>query len=370
MSDRHIPIANVELGDEEIEAAVDVLESGYLVQGDQVDQFEDEFADYVGVEHAIAVSSGTAALHIAYLATLSEGSDVLVPALSHISTGSMVTYAGCNPIICDVDERTFTLGVNSAMERLTTNTEAIVPVHLFGNACDVDAIQKFTEQHDLTVIWDAAQAHGTTYAGRNVGAFQDVVTYSFYPTKNMTTTEGGMITTDDSEVAEECRLLRSHWQTEKYYHPRLGLNYRMTDLEAAIGRAQLQKLPDFVSKRRNNAAVLNDGLRDVDGVTIPFVPDDIEHSHHQYTILLDTDFLGCSRSDFQKALEERGVGTAVHYPRPLHEQPGFGDINVSLETAESICDQVLSLPVYPKLTEDDIVQIINGIDETVRSLRG
>jgi dTDP-4-amino-4,6-dideoxygalactose transaminase len=368
MTDREIPIADVELGDEEIEAAVEVLESGYLVQGEQVEQFEREFADYVGADHAIAVSSGTAALHVAYLATLTEGSDVLVPALSHVSTGSMVSYAGCNPIFCDVDNETFTFDVESARNRLTTDTEAIVPVHLFGNACDIGTVQDFADRHNLTIIWDSSQAHGTTYDGEDVGSFSDVATYSFYPTKNMTTTEGGMITTDDPEVAEECRLLRSHWQTEKYYHPNLGLNYRMTDVEAAIGRVQLEKLDDFISERRENAAVLNEQLGDIEGITTPVVSDKVKHSYYLYTVLLDTDQLGCTRSVFQEVLEEYGVGTAVHYPRPLHKQPGFGDIEVSLPVAEDACRRVLSLPIYPTLTDDELERVVDGVKAAVRSV--
>jgi len=210
-------------------------------------------------------------------------------------------------------------------------------------------------------------AHGP-YEGEDVGSFPDVVTYSFYPTKNMTTTEGGIITTDDSEIAEECRLLRSHWQTEKYYHPSLGLNYRMTDVEAAVGRAQLQKLDGFVSDRRENATILDNRLKDIEGISTPVVPDGIEHSYHQYTILLDTDRLGCTRSKFRETLEEYGVGTAVHYPRPLHEQPGFGDTDVSLPVAEDLSRRVLSLPVYPTLTDDDLERVADGVKTTVRSV--
>lgn len=368
MSDKKIPIADVELGNEEIEAAVDVLESGYLVQGEQVEQFEREFADYMGVDHAVAVSSGTAALQVAYMATLTEGSDVIVPALSHVSTGSMVSYAGCNPIFCDVDNDTFTFDIESASNRLTTDTEAIAPVHLFGNACDIDAVRDFADHHDLTVIWDTSQAHGTTYDGEDLGSFPDVATYSFYPTKNMTTTEGGMITTDDPEIAEECRLLRAHWQTEKYYHPNLGLNLRMTDVEAAIGRAQLEKLDDFVSERRENATVLNEHLRDIEPISTPVVSDRVEHSYYLYTVLLDIEQLGCTREVFQDTLEEFGVGTAVHYPRPLHKQPAFGDTDISLPVAEDACQRVLSLPVYPTLTDDELRRVADGVKKAVQSI--
>lgn len=364
MSNETIPVADVSLSDDEISAAVDVLESGYLVQGEQVEEFEQEFAAEVGADHAIAVSSGTAALHVAYLATLEEGSEVLVPALSHIATASMVTFAGCQPVFCDVDEESYTLDVNSAREKVTDETEAIAPVHLYGNVPDVDAIFSFADDHELTVIWDASQAHGSTYENRDIGGFNDLVTYSFYPTKNMTTTEGGMITTNDDKIATRCRRLRSHWQTEKYYHPSVGLNYRMTDVAAAIGRRQLSKLGDFVAKRQQNAAALNRGLEELDAVTTPTVAEEVEHSYHQYTIQVDFDALGTDRDTFQQTLETYGVGTAVHYPRPLHKQPAF-DTSVSLPTSEAICRQVLSLPVYPSLSGDDIECIVNGVRSAI-----
>lgn len=368
MSGKSIPIADVSLGDAEIEAAVEVLRSGYLVQGEQVNAFETEFADHVGAEHAIAVSSGTAALHVAYLAALEEGSDVLVPALSHIATASMVEFAGCTPVFCDVDEYRYTLDVESARERMTPETDAIAPVHLFGNVCDIEAISALAADHGLTVIWDASQAHGSTYEGADVGRFDDAVTYSFYPTKNMTTTEGGMITTDDDEFAERCRRLRSHWQTEKYYHPSVGLNYRMTDVAAAIGIEQLAQLDEFVAGRRRNAAALTAGLEPLDEVTTPRVPGHRTHSYHQYTIQVDFDALGCSREQFRERLDDRGVGTAVHYPRPLHEQPAF-DTDVTLRVAERICRQVLSLPVYPALGAADVEHVVEAVTATVGEYR-
>ncbi len=180
-----IPIARVELSDAEIEAAAAVLRSGRLVQGPQTEAFERRFAEVVGAKHAIATSSGTAALHVAYMALLEPGSDVLVPTFSHISTASMVHFAGCRPVLCDIDPRTFTLDLDDAERRLTPNTRAIVGVHLFGNACAIDEVLKFARAHGLRVVWDAAQAHGTRYRGRDVGSFPDLVCYSFYPTKRI-----------------------------------------------------------------------------------------------------------------------------------------------------------------------------------------
>lgn len=356
------------MADDEIQTAVDVLESGYLVQGEQVEEFEAEFASTVGVDHAIAVSSGTAALHVAYLAVLDEGSEVLVPSMSHIATASMVLFADCEPVFCDVDERRYTLDIASARERLTDDTTALTPVHLFGNACDVSELTTFAREHDLSLFWDASQAHGTTYDGVDIGGVDDVVTYSFYPTKNMTTTEGGMITTNDDKIAKRCRLLRSHWQTEKYYHPQAGLNYRMTDVEAAIGRKQLEKLGDFVARRRENGETLTAGLEGIDEITTPYVPSEVEHSYHQYTIQVDFESLSCDRDGFRKTLESRGIDTAVHYPRPLHQQPAF-DTDITLPVSERLSERVLSLPVYPTLDGDELERIVDRVAATVEQYR-
>jgi perosamine synthetase len=192
-----------------------------------------------------------------------------------------------------------------------------------------------------------------------------MVTYSFYPTKNMTTGEGGMITTNSAELAERCRLLRAHWQTSKYYHPEIGLNYRMTEVEAAIGLQQLKRLDQSIARRRANAAFLTKGLSEIKGIVTPLVKDGVEHSYHQYTILIEPDGLGCTRDEFVAALKERGVGTGVHYPRPIHKQPAFiercGDI--SLPVVEGISERILSLPVFPQLEEAELERVVQAIRE-------
>ncbi len=368
---RMIPIAKVVLSDEEIEAAVEVLRSGRLVQGPRVAEFEERFAEKVGAKHAIATSSGTSALHIAYMAVLDPepGGDVLVPTFSHISTASMVHFAGGRPIFCDIDPRTFTLDLDDAKGRLTANTRAIVGVHLFGNACAIEEILTFAREHELRVIWDAAQAHGTLYRGRDVGGFPDLVCYSFYPTKNMLVGEGGMITTDDDDLAERCRLLRAHGQTEKYYHPTLGFNYRMTEVEAAIGLKQLEKLDDLTRKRRENAAFLTERLSRLEGLQTPYVPDDVVHAYHQYSIVVNPDKLGLTRDQLARALKEQGIGTGVHYPRPIHKQPVFEGLlgQQTLPVSETIAERILSLPVHPHLTSEDLERICKAVERAALS---
>ncbi|WP_247010096.1 DegT/DnrJ/EryC1/StrS family aminotransferase [Halorientalis litorea] len=371
MSQGKIPIADVELTDEEIAAAVEVLESGYLVFGPNGEEFEERFADHVGADHAIAVSSGTAALHIVYHAMLEADDEVLVPSFSHISTASMLPMVGCTPVFCDVDPDTYTIDVEDARERITPDTEAIVPVHLYGNACDVDGVVELAREHDLKIVWDAAQAHGTEYDGVDIGSIPDAVTYSFYPTKNMFTGEGGMITTSDPDLAEQCRLLRAHWQTDKYYHPDLGFNYRMSDMEAAIGLEQLKKLDDMVDQRRENAAYLTDHLSDVDGVKTPRVEPEVNHSYHLYTVALDPAAFDIGRDAFIDELDERGVGASVHYPRPLHEQPAFRDRlgEKELPVAEEMADRVLSIPVYPGLDTDELATVADAVADVAAEHR-
>jgi perosamine synthetase len=367
---KFIPIANIELGDEEIQAALDVLKTGNLRQGKRTEEFETEFARQTGAKYALATSSGTAALHLAYLSVLEPGDDVLVPSFTFIATASMVVFSNCKPIFCDVDPRTFTIDVENAKKRLTKKTKAIAPVHLFGNSCYIDEIIHFASQNGLKIIWDAAQAHSTKYKGRDVGSFDDLVCYSFYPTKNMITGEGGMITTNSENIYEKLRLLRSHGQSKKYLHTSLGLNYRMTDVEAAIGLEQLKKLDRFVNKRRESAQILTEGLSKINGIVTPFVEDFVRHSYHQYTILLDTSKIRFSRDEFISALKEEGIGTGVHYPRPLHKQPLFDDIagDLSLPISEDISKTILSLPVYPSLDEKDMNSIIQAISRTVAIL--
>ncbi|MFC1846259.1 DegT/DnrJ/EryC1/StrS family aminotransferase [Chloroflexota bacterium] len=358
-----IPIAKVELTDAEIQSVVKVLKSGVLSQGPLTKEFEKAFANKMGAKHAIAVSSGTAALHIAYLSVLEEGDEVLVPSFSHISTASMVCFSRCKPVFCDISPDTYSINIDDAKKRITNKTKAIAPVHIFGNACDIDGIMDFAKDHSLLSIWDASQAHGTMYKGKDIGSFDDIVCYSFYATKNIFTGEGGMITTNNEEVANKCRLLRSHWQTSKYLHPGIGLNYRMSEVEAAIGLEQLKKLDQLVQLRRKNAAYLTSELSEIDGIVLPFVNVNVKHSYHQYAILLDLKRLSSTRDEFTEALKKLGIGTGIHYPRPLHKQPAFESIvgNMSLPVSEDVCNRIISLPVYPQLNNDDLVRIVKAI---------
>jgi perosamine synthetase len=359
----------VHLTEEEIAAVVRVLRSGYLATGEAVQAFEAQFAKEVGASYAVAVSSGTAALHLAYLAVLKPGDEVLVPAFTHISTASMVHFANGRPVLCDVDRRSFTLDIEDASRRLSERTAAVAPVHLFGNSCDIDGVNEVAQRHNLKIIWDASQAHRTRYHGRDVGSFSDLVTYSFYPTKNMTTGEGGMVVTNDPELYQRCKLLRDHGQTRRYYHETFGLNYRMTEIGGVLGLEQLKKLQASNEQRRHNAAYLNERLALIEAVAVPFVGQDIDHSFHQYSILLNLDQLRCSRDQFVAALESRGVEAAVHYPRAINQQPAFHSEGVALPNCEWLTERIMSLPVHPLLSNLDLEHVANAVISVATQMR-
>ncbi len=361
--DRLVRIADVNLTEREVDAAVEVLRTGNLRQGAITSEFERAFAAATGAAHAIAVSSGTAALHLAWLALLEPGDEVLVPAFTFFATASTVVLAGGRPVFCEVDPLTFTIDVEDARRRATPRTAGIAPVHLYGQACDVTGVQALADDLGLRIVWDAAQAHGTTFAGSDVGSLGDLTCYSFYPTKNMTTGEGGMITTNDGELDRRLRLLRSHGQEKKYYHTVVGLNYRTTDVQSAIGLVQLDRLPEALRRRRHNARRLTELLGTVEGIRPPHELDGTEHSYHQYTVVVDGTPDGQARDRLAADLKLAGIETAVHYPRPLHLQPalaGEGPLP-ALPVAEGLCGSVLSLPVHPGVADEDLDRIGHAV---------
>jgi len=358
-----IQMAEISLTEGEIEAAVDVLRSGALRQGKQCDAFEKEFAAYVGAKHAVTSANGSAALHLAYMAFLEPGDEVLVPAFTFIATGSMVTAAGGRPVLCDVDPETFLIDLSDAERRLTPRTKAISPVHLFGNPCPIDAVQTFADRHNLKIVWDAAQAHGARYRGRDVGSFGDFVAYSFYPSKNMFVGEGGMTCTDNDDFAHRMRYMRSHGQTGKYLHTMLGLNYRMTDVEAAIGRKQLERLDGMLEVRRRNAAVLNAGLSAIPGIQPQRITPGSEHAWHQFCLLVEPRQFGINRDQLAQKLAAEDIASGVHYPRGLHQQPIFRELygEQSLPVTEGLAEKILAVPVHHGLPQDGAGRIVEAI---------
>lgn len=362
---RTVPMAQVSLDHREIRAVEQVLKSGNLRAGQVTEKFESSFAAGAGARHAVAVSSGTAALHLACHALLSPGDEVIVPDFTFVATAAMVAAVGAKPVFADVDPRTFTLDPAEVERRITPRTRALVPVHLYGQPADITGLVRLARRHKLRIIWDAAQAHGAQFHGRDVGSFPDAVCYSFYPTKNMTTGEGGMVTTSNGSLDRQLRLLRSHGEADRYRHVRLGFNFRTTDIASAIGLVQLSRLEKAVRTRQRNARILNEGLQGIPGLQTPELVRGAGHAFSLFTICIDRRQAGMSRDDLAKALRLRCIQSAVHYPLPLHRQPvfrGYGldrDFPVSTRLAKS----VLSLPVHPGVKEDDLRYIVQSVRE-------
>ncbi len=356
-----IPIAKPLLDEREIDAVSNVLRSGMIAEGAQVAKFEAAFAEYIGVEHAVAVNSGTAALHAALLAYgIGAGDEVITTSFSFIATANSILFTSAKPVFADIEEDTFNIDTNDILDKITPETKALMPVHLYGHPADMKAIMEIAEDHNLIVIEDACQAHGASYGGTNVGSF-GTGGFSFYPTKNMTTSEGGMITTDDKTVADRARMVRSHGSKQRYLHEIVGYNLRMTDISAAIGLVQLDKLDDFTSMRQKNAKVLSDGLRNIDGITIPSIRNDCEHVFHQYTIRAE------NRDDLATVLNKAGVGTGMYYPIPIHKQPVYKELGYDdkLPECEKAAMEAISLPVHPGVSKDELNEIIENVKNGV-----
>ena len=348
--------------DEAESAAVEeVLKSGMLAQGPKVLEFEKQFAGYAGTNHAIATSSGTTAIHLSLLANnIGPGDEVITSPFTFIATATPVLFCGAQPIFVDIDPKTFNLDPNTIEAAITPKTKAIIPVHLYGQPAAMKPIMEIAEAHDLAVIEDACQAHGAKYQGRTVGSIGDCGCFSFYPTKNMTTSEGGMITTNNSELAEKLTLLRNHGQSKRYDYYMVGYNFRMTDISAAIGIVQLSKLESFIEKRIQNAEKLTKGLEGV--VEVPYIAPDVRHVFHQYTIKQS------SRDGLREALGAADIGSGIYYPKPLHQFPVFEQFvaeGFSAPIAEEVSTEVLSLPVHPGLSNEDVELIISEINNFI-----
>jgi dTDP-4-amino-4,6-dideoxygalactose transaminase len=369
-----IPPARPVIGEEEIDAAVRVLRSGMVVQGPEVAAFEEEFSALVGGRHCVAVNSGTSALHLSLIALgIGPGDEVLVPSFSFAASANAVRLVGADPVFVDIEPDHFTMDPDAAAAAIGPKTAAIMPVHLYGHPADMTALQGLADRHDIAVVEDAAQAHAATWQGTQVGAFGAAGCFSFYPTKNMHSLEGGMVSTADAEVARTLRLLRNQGMEQRYANEVVGANMRLTDVAAAIGRVQLGRLEAWTDQRRRNAAVLDAGLK---GVVVPPEAEGAWHVYHQYTVRVPGGF----RDALLTGLKERGIGSAVYYPTPIHllapYRPGYESPLGGVDRAAANRDwdlpetmraaaEVLSLPVHPGLTEDDLGRIVDAVNELV-----
>jgi dTDP-4-amino-4,6-dideoxygalactose transaminase len=372
------------LSEEEQNEVLKVMKSQMLtlLHGEFVKKFEEEFARYIGVKHAIAVNTGTAALHIAIAALdIGPGDEVIVPPFTFIATASSILHNNAIPIFADIDDKSYTLDPDSVKEKITDKTKAIIPVHLAGIGADMNALIDVANDNEVYIIEDAAQSIGTKCYGKKVGAIGRLGCFSFYPSKNMTTGEGGMITTNDDALAEQCRLLRHHGEPEWYVYNRLGYNYRMTEIQGAIGRVQLKRINSFIESRNKNARYLSKATSDITGIKPPFIPDYCEPAFNYWIGRINPDILGLTKPQFLKAFPR----SKVLYPKPLYKTklfqekiaysngcpwscPFYGkEIDykkVNLPRVEKITQEIFSLDIHPNISKemlDENIEIMKDL---------
>lgn len=383
-----IPYHQPSIGDEEIREVVDVLKSGWLTTGSRTMQFERDFKDYIGVGHAIAVNSGTAALHLALDAIgLTSEDEVIVPTMTFAATAEVVRYFGAKPVLIDCRRDTFNIdieGVEAYLENNPDKVKAIIPVHIAGQPCDMDSILKLAGKYGLKVIEDAAHALPAKYKGKMVGTIGDITAFSFYATKNITTGEGGMITTYNEEYAGRMKMMSLHgiskdawkrytsegsWYYEILYP---GYKYNLTDIASAIGIHQLRKCNSFYERRRDIAGMYTEAFGELDGIQPPFVEQENQHAWHLYIIQLNFEKLNVDRAQFIEEMRARNIGTSVHFI-PLHMHPyyreTYGYSPDDFPNASYVYQRIVSLPIYSKMTDEDVNDVIDAVKDIVKKFR-
>jgi dTDP-4-amino-4,6-dideoxygalactose transaminase len=380
-----LPFHRSDVGEEEVSEVVEVLRSGWLTTGPKVREFEREFAAMVGAEHAVAVNSCTAALHLALEAAgVSEGDEVLVPTMTFAATAEVVTYFKARPVLIDCEEDTLNLNTDRIQQAITDKTKAIIPVHFAGHPCDLKPIHAIAQAHNLHVIEDAAHALPARYHGKMIGGISDATCFSFYATKNITTGEGGMVTTNNAEWAARMRMMSLHglsrdaWNRYSaqgsWYYEILspGFKYNLTDIAAALGLAQLKKCERFWKGREHYAALYQEGFQDLPEITCPPAASHVQHAWHLYVIQLNVDRLQIGRDEFIRQLQQAGVGCSVHFI-PLHLHPYHRDRGghrpEDFPVASAAFQRIVSLPLYSKMTEDEVKRVIETVHDLVKKNR-
>jgi perosamine synthetase len=380
-----IPFHLPDIGDEEIHAVVETLRSGWLTTGIKTKQFEKEFAEWVGASHAVALNSCTAALHLALEAVgVSAGDEVIVPTMTFAATAEVVHYCRALPVLVDCKSDTFNIDAEAIEQAISPKTKAIIPVHFAGQPCEMDRILDLARSRNIKVIEDAAHALPAKYQGRMVGTIGDITCFSFYATKTMTTGEGGMATTENSEWAERMRILSLHgisrdavnrytpegsWYYEICYP---GYKYNLTDLASALGIPQLRKCHDFGKIRHQYAMLYNEAFKNIPEIIVPYVDEDIEHAWHLYVIQLDLDRLRIGRDEMIDLFKQQGIGTSVHFI-PLHLHPYYRNnpmsANENFPVANQVFKRIISLPIYPKMTDTDVQRVIEVVTRLIQENR-
>lgn len=382
MSSEFIPFHKPSIGEDEIQAVVETLKSGWLTTGSKVKRFEEDFARYVGSKHAVAVNSGTAALHLALDAVgIKEGDEVIVPTMTFAATAEVVLYFKAKPVLVDCQRDTFNLDPAQIEAVITSRTKAIIPVHMGGQPCDMDEMLNIAKKYHLRIIEDAAHALPASYHGRKVGTIGDITCFSFYATKTITTGEGGMATTDNSEWAQQMRMMSLHgishdawkrytkegsWYYEILYP---GFKYNLTDIAGAIGIEQLKKCDQFWQARKNIAMIYEKAFSEIEEVQIPVCRKDAQHAWHLFVIQLNLERLRINRNQFIEILQEKQIGTSVHFI-PLHLHPYYRDKFCykpgDFPNASAAFERIVSLPIYPKMTEGEVERVIEAVGKIVQ----
>ena len=375
----YIPYGRQSINDDDIQAVVEVLKSDFLTTGPKVAEFERCVAEYTNTKYAVAISNGTAALHATcFAAGIGPGDEVITTPLTFAASANCVLYCGGKPVFADINPNTYNILPEEIEKRITSRTKAIIPVHFTGQACEMDEIQRIAKKHGLMVIEDGAHALGAEYKGKKIGGLSDMTTFSFHPVKHITTGEGGMIMTNDKELYKRLSLFRTHgitrnqdFMTENqgdwYYEQlELGYNYRISDIQCALGISQMQRLPEFLRRRREIAEAYNEAFCDTEGILIPEQAKGTLNSWHLYVIQV----IGGDRKEIFDRLRREGIGVNVHYipvyKHPYYQRNGYGQ--VCCKNAEKVYGRMISLPIYPDLTEGEQEYVIEKVKEAVREI--
>ena len=379
---KFIPYGRQWIDEDDIKAVVEVLRGDYLTTGPKIKEFEDSLTQYTGAKYAVAISNGTAALHAAcFAAGIKEGDEVITTPITFAASANCVLYMGAKPVFADINPRTYNIDPDEIRSKVTERTKAIIPVHFTGQPCDMDEILKIAQEYNLIVIQDGAHAIGAEYKGKKIGSIGDMTTFSFHPVKHITTGEGGAITTNNEELYKELILFRTHGITRDkdvllkdegpwYYEQQcLGYNYRITDIQAALGISQLDKLKGFLALRREYVKRYNEAFSAVNEIDLPYQLEDINSAWHLYIIKLKLERLGCGRRQVFDELKERGIGVNVHYI-PVYYHPYYRQLGYNkglCPRAEELYERIITLPLFPKMEREDIEYVISNVKEVIQN---
>lgn len=380
--DTYLPYGQQWIEDDDIEEVVKVLKSDYLTTGPKIEEFEEKFGKYVGVKYAVAISNGTAALHGAsFAAGIKEGDEVITTPITFAASANCILYQGGKPIFADIDSSTYNIDPKDIEKKISSKTKAIVPVDFTGQPVNIDEINDIAKKYDLMVIEDGAHSLGAEYKGKKTGSLVDMTTFSFHPVKHITTGEGGMITTNNKELYEKLKLFRTHGITRDkkilynknegswYYEQlELGYNYRITDIQCALGISQLNKIDKFLRRRREIAEKYNEYLKDIDGIVLPYQEEYIKSSWHLYVIQLELEKFKVGRREIFEALQAENIGVNVHYI-PVYYHPYYQKLGYKkglCPNAEKLYERIITIPLYPKMTDKDVKDVVEALDRVLK----